>query len=344
MPRLKALLVGVPSNPSYPLLDMPSARRDVQKMYQLLSQLPGVEQGSQCLRLPHPNVGEPEHRQTNKATILHYLREFLFNGARPGDQLVFYFSGHGLLCEDPQDPARVDELLCPSDANPNLRAKPTPQAPNPRPDATARATLIHADEVVDLAHAALKAGACLEIIIEACSAAGFIKAPTHTIYPFGCYFGGSHFPGGSGAVWSASLIGENSHAGPVPACSNAEPVGLFTHYFCENFKDRSRLDLLTQIKLGLSAYAKACNADCCKEAPNSMGTQTPKLYCYGGLEAPPFSATCQTRPDVPVGVPTSAPSGTLVVSGSTAPALPGSLASGFAKKPVGCGPATLPQV
>ena len=356
MTRLRALLVGVEEYTNMPSLNMPSAKRDIARIRGLLDSLASANRPLTRMLLPDPGLdpkiaGQSESQQTDKATIMYQLKEFLFKDAGAGDTLVFYFSGHSLLFTDPADATRVDEVLCPSDGG------------------TSKIELnIHADEVVELAHDALKNGACLEIILETCSASGFVKTNGQTIYGFGCYFGGSGFPGGSGAVWSASLLQEHSHSGPVPSCSYGDVVGLFTEFFCKNFAGKTRLDLLRSVKTELDAYALDCNTHCCANSSNKMLAQTPKVYCLNGSTAYPLTTGCAATPEASVTVPTmvytlndlgrlrlffsptstssagglasaaAGGSGGLPISGSSA----STLSLKFLKKPAICGPALLP--
>lgn len=54
----------------------------------------------------------------SRAAILAAMREQLEEGAKPGDDVVFYFAGHGsqLASADPEEADRLDETLVPADA------------------------------------------------------------------------------------------------------------------------------------------------------------------------------------------------------------------------------------
>src|SRR3954451_3269200 len=54
----------------------------------------------------------PEGR-AKRADILEEIEEHLIAKARPGDVVLFYFSGHGAVCSDPGDPTGLDNTLVP---------------------------------------------------------------------------------------------------------------------------------------------------------------------------------------------------------------------------------------
>lgn len=97
-PRKLALLVGVNS-----YADVPSLRgclNDVEMQSQLLVHRFGFNP-QDILK-----VTDDETLKPNRATIIQAFEEHLIQQAKPGDVVVFHYSGHGSLVRDP-DPIRV---------------------------------------------------------------------------------------------------------------------------------------------------------------------------------------------------------------------------------------------
>lgn len=281
MPRLKALLVGVTEYRTRAFepcgaagaaklvsRDMPSAEYDVGNMSWLLAS-PEVKQhfGTsikyKCLtgRLDPPDDVHLDARITNKQTIVSEIKNWLFKDVQAGDQLLFYFSGHSILYQTQLPPGLtvVRECLCPSDT-----------------DWKKEATCItEADLFCAEAKVALATGACLEVVLETCSASGFANPGGLQLLPFACPVG-TDPTWKNAAVWSASQLEEHSHSGPWPACSGEKLRGLFTQCYRDAFPGRTRTELLDEIKRRLDAYRTTFNS-CC-QGKEEMETQTPKLY------------------------------------------------------------------
>lgn len=102
----KALLVGINDYPGT-FCDLMGCVNDVQYMQDLLTSLFGFRKEDICIL-------------TDKdATALNILKalEMLVYDAKPGDQLIFHYSGHGSQMPDTSgdEKDRVDEILCPYD-------------------------------------------------------------------------------------------------------------------------------------------------------------------------------------------------------------------------------------
>ncbi len=54
--------------------------------------------------------------QVTKRTIFEAFRKYLIDEVRPGDIVVFFYSGHGSLWHDPQEPSRRARTLVPTDS------------------------------------------------------------------------------------------------------------------------------------------------------------------------------------------------------------------------------------
>lgn len=292
--RLDGGLVPVPPNPIQPLADpafttdLRSAALDVGEMLSLLRGLtPKPYATAEVMILL-------DKAETTRKEILRGM-DWLFQDAGAEHQLVFYFSGHGGLRADPGG-RFADEVLLPSDHDWSAQAAVGNQP-----------VIRDRDLLSDPAQEALRRGACLEVILEACSATDFIGSQL-TLRKFGCFFGGVSFPAGSGAVWAASLLQQSSHSGPVPSPCPPEdgvPVqGLFTHFYCRLFANRSRVELLKAVASELGAYREKYNSCCVGKLP--MGPQEPSLYtttatpmtagtvaAWAGDQGKPLSGDCK---------------------------------------------------
>lgn len=275
--KLRALLVGVTQyvEPPEPAMvtdefesQLPSAALDVAMMMELVEEL---QQGFDYTDVSVlPLVGAD---LTERSDILEGLQ---WLGEADGDtQLLFYFSGHGKLV---LSGTLLKEVLLPSDYD--------WEAATP--------VCINDGEMLSRLRPALERGACLEVVIEACSAThklGKVKGvslDSFKVKQFGCFFGDRRFPA-VGAVWAACLQQQQSHSGHVPdPCGDGPVQGVFTYFFCRHFRESAlnRAVLLDQITKDVAHYQSAYNACCPKEKP--MGLQTPCLYLGGGAftEAP----------------------------------------------------------
>lgn len=102
----KALLVGINDYPGK-YNDLMGCVNDVHNMQDLLVSLFGF---------PPENITMLTDRDATTTNIQEAL-EFLVPGAKPGDQIVFHFSGHGSQVSDKNgdEPDRCDEIICPYD-------------------------------------------------------------------------------------------------------------------------------------------------------------------------------------------------------------------------------------
>lgn len=106
--RIRAVLVGVDS---YERPEVPPLRgcvNDVALVRHVLKRYFGV---------PNEDIRVVVNQRATKANIVHRL-EALLRGARPGDVLVFYFSGHGSQIRDRDGDEltdALDEIICPYD-------------------------------------------------------------------------------------------------------------------------------------------------------------------------------------------------------------------------------------
>jgi hypothetical protein len=267
MPSTKALLVGVTQymnkvGPSglEKSMDVDSAWEDVHRIKGLLKELKQAEP------VPKPKyqvLTLTGDRFTTRDAVLYGLH-WLFSGVTVGQQLLFYFSGHGVKRPQPGTNGTVlEEVLCASDTD------------------WKGGGCITDEDIINVGYDALAGNACLEIVLECCYAGG-VAASTATSTRFGCPFGASKFPAGSTVVWTACGAEENSHSGPEKPCGQdpkATRVGLFTHFFRQNFKSAARRrDLLDVVATKLYDYAEG-SATCC---PGVMKSQVPELICSKG--------------------------------------------------------------
>ena len=108
-PRKLALLVGINEYPqSQRFMDLRGCVNDVELQRQLLIHRFGFND-SDILQLTD--------RQASREGILTAFEEHLINQARPGDVVVFHFSGHGSFVDDPDpiDPSGKNSTFVPAD-------------------------------------------------------------------------------------------------------------------------------------------------------------------------------------------------------------------------------------
>ncbi len=97
----RALLVGINN---YPYVNpLRGCLNDLEGMTALLTGTFGFPAGS---------IRTLRDSEATKDRIVSEVTNWLFQGATPGDRLVFHFSGHGSQISDPNDPTGDDELLC----------------------------------------------------------------------------------------------------------------------------------------------------------------------------------------------------------------------------------------
>lgn len=256
--------------------DMRSAALDVEEMLRLVGTLvkpEGEYETAEVLVLT-------ERAETTEERIRQGL-EWLASEADDNHQLLFYFSGHGRLFE--RASGVLDEALLPSDHDWN----------------SGKGRILEEDMLARVGPA-LQKGANLEVVLEACSAAAFVDFRHETVREFGCFLGAA----GAGTVWSASLVQQSSHSGPVPtACPRRRGVespvqGLFTYFFCFfcwAFPGWSRQDVLTLVHDALQGYRRAFNDGRCCGAERRMGDQVPSLYT-NAPNLPPMDAVAPGSP------------------------------------------------
>lgn len=276
MATLKALLVGVTEyafklevGQALVSKDMQSAQDDVGNMRDLIEELTiksSTESPTPARPFARAYVRQQTgYRKTTRDQILQGLG-WLFRDPVPDQQLLFYFSGHGLQAPNADDPNTLEEVLCPSDV-----------------DWRTGANALRDADLVDIGRDRLAGGGCIEIVLESCFSAGVGAAfggGQQPVTRFGCMFGGNQFPGGAGVVWAACGAAENSHSGPVPVPCEPGPVrGLFTQFFCDFAKTppaQARRWVLTEVTKKLGAYRAAAKG-CCTKPENEMKQQTPEL-------------------------------------------------------------------
>lgn len=313
MGRLKALLIGVndysnprPTKVRIPATksgkpykkvmvdpDLPGARVDVANMCELLERVaPSLAYEAV------EGVVLTGAEDTTQQSIRNWLA-WLGHSAAKGDQLVLYFSGHSAWvqrvalergCCHPEESAEVspssrrvaarppgfrredpvtglDVALCPSDTTWDDR-------------------FVTAGDLLGLMRGAFARKACLEIVLETCSAGGI--APRFRGLPRN-YFGQRTLPRGLFARWDAARLDESSHSAPVPACTG-EVQGLFTRFFKDAvLAGGTTRDQVLQRVQGLFKEYWAARKRCCSSPV--VYQQTPNLTGPGS--AWPFGGTCQ---------------------------------------------------
>jgi len=106
-PQKLALLVGINKYKFvYPTLH--GAENDVDSMKTLLI--------SKAYGFSEANIHVLKNEQATRAKILEEVDEHLIKKARPGDVVVFHFSGHGSTLNDPSDPFGYDNTIVPYDS------------------------------------------------------------------------------------------------------------------------------------------------------------------------------------------------------------------------------------
>lgn len=281
--------------------DLPSAQQDVRNMRKLLTDL------THASSLPYQSieaVALSGAADTTGQSIRNWLA-WLGDSAGAGDQLLLYFSGHSAWARNvairratqgsSADACRphagrasrrtevlvtgLEVALCPSDT-------------------TWDDLFLTSGDLLQLMWGAFTGKACLEIVLETCSASGIdlsLKGVPRR------YFGEGTLPPRTYARWDAAQLDESSHSAPVPACTG-DIQGLFTHCFAREVRaGGSRAEVLSRVKTALKQYwvdRKACR---CKDDPLHPYKQTPHLS--GASGAAPFSSTCLGQPEAPSGAP-----------------------------------------
>ncbi|WP_088889663.1 caspase family protein [Leptolyngbya ohadii] len=107
-PRKLALLVGINRYPD-PIPDLPGCLNDVELQSELLVNRFGFNPQDII------KISDTEPLKPDRATILKVFKEHLIDQARPGDVVVFHYSGHGSKIKDPNpiapDPGDGDSYL-----------------------------------------------------------------------------------------------------------------------------------------------------------------------------------------------------------------------------------------
>ncbi len=123
-PRKLAFLVGINEYPD-PISDLQGCLTDVDLQYELLVHRFGFN--------PNDIVIVSDNAKTNdlkptRANILRVFKEHLIEQAKPGDVVVFHYSGHGALVKDPNP---LDTPECRSAKNCELNGTIVPNDPLP---------------------------------------------------------------------------------------------------------------------------------------------------------------------------------------------------------------------
>lgn len=286
MPRIKALLVGVNAYTRRPLAtrsapidtDRPWSAVDVDEVMAMLERIQGKI--APATPIPsiakRPKVVEPvrllrgngievlallDSQETTLTGIRKGL-DWLFRGSAIGDVLLFYFSGHGTLVRNGEVGGipRFDEVLLTSDTDWH------PEDP-----------VCLKDDEIGTRHTSQ---AWLEVVLETCSAASFDGGDRPKIIrQFGCFYGGTEFPAGSGAVWAATQAECSAYSAAVDPQKPGLIQGLFTHFLCEGLPDHLfRKNSRNQL-LGTVAGALADCAQRRAEGHCSPFHQIPELHC-----------------------------------------------------------------
>lgn len=302
MSKLRALVIGVneysyarpcpaPMPPTEPAeLALPSAAIDARNVTALLM--------GNANRLGFSDVSGKTlvgRRETTQESILENLAKISKNTGS-GDQIVLYFSGHSVWARH-TGPARGEggAAAAREQDGRSLKEQAAPRAAREQDggrgvapvswfemalcpsDTRWDSVLITGTHVGYAIGTMLKKGACLELILETCSAQG-LKASLPRLR-----FGERTLSGTRFARWDASRENESSHSGPHPPCRDVDPQGLFTRFFCDEFIDpgsgepRQRGDLVQRIRRNLARYQQVFY-ECCKvHAFGKNGRQRPDV-------------------------------------------------------------------
>jgi hypothetical protein len=258
----KALLVGINDYPKQ-LSTLMGCINDVQNMHDLLTSLFGFKTEDICI------LTESDATAFNIMKAL----EMLVHGARPGDQLIFHFSGHGSQAPDGSGDEKdfLDEILCPYDLDWRenvVRDDDLSRIFGPVPAG------VHVEVFLDCCHSgtgmrSLDGGyrkqrflAVPADVVPACAAMRSSKLVTKPIRPSRAQ-----------VLWAACR--SNQYA--ADAVLNGRYGGAFTTTLCNSIKASgtkvSRYDLLRGIRAGLR---------------NSGFKQVPQLETDTRLKRKPF--------------------------------------------------------
>lgn len=267
--------------------DLPGARMDVANMYEMLNSL--------APRLDYDEitgVALTGQKDTERQVILDRLA-WLAASAAKGDQLLLYFSGHSAWVR--KTAARIAHEAGSRRSTADVRAgRPRVRyetvglevALCPSDTSWSDGFVTSAD-VLSLMREARKQKACLEIILETCSAGGI--APKYGALPRNYFGQGTPLNDRLLVRWDAAKLDESSHSAVVPACKGRDIQGLFTRFLCDALKSGgTRSEVLQRAKLALARYWKD-REGCACPGPVAF-EQTPQLQ--GGENQSALSGSC----------------------------------------------------
>jgi hypothetical protein len=123
-PRKLAMLVGINEYPD-PIPDLQGCLNDVELQYELLMHRFGFNEKD--IVVVSDNAKTNDLKPT-RANILRVFKEHLIEQAKPGDVVVFHYSGHGSLVKDPNP---LDTKECRDAKNCDLNGTIVPNDPLP---------------------------------------------------------------------------------------------------------------------------------------------------------------------------------------------------------------------
>ncbi|HOV88287.1 MAG TPA: caspase family protein [Syntrophobacteraceae bacterium] len=234
----KALLVGINDYPGT-FCDLMGCVNDVQNMQDLLTSLFGFRKEDICILTDRD------------ATALNILKalEMLVYDAKPGDQLIFHYSGHGSQVPDTSgdEKDRWDEILCPYDLDWSEN--------------------VVRDDDLNRIFETVPAGVHVEVFLDSCHSGTGLRAlegeyRKQRFLPVPVEVMGSCTPVKSikpikpakvQVLWAACR--SNQYA--ADALLNGKYGGAFTTFLCDLVRSSqgtiSRKDLLTTLRKGLKA-------------------------------------------------------------------------------------------
>lgn len=270
--RRLALLVGVSryENPNIPRLD--STRADVRTMADLLTAPGGYD-------FPVENVCVLEDQAATLAGVREAFRRHLLERARPGDVVVFYFSGHGTQVEDMNgdEVDGNDEALIPYDGF------------------TSQVSGLRDDLLNTMLGELLKKTSNVTVILDACTSAGATKGLDRNVMK--AYFmppGGRRYDdepaAPSGDAWTPAELGglvlaSAARDSTAALASQDGSVSRFTAALATALSDR---------EAGVATWTQAQRRAEALVSASTGGAQLPVFQ--GELDRPIFGLSQADRP------------------------------------------------
>jgi hypothetical protein len=229
----KALLVGINKYPD-PRNELRGCINDILDMEHFISEKNNV--------YAKENIKKLTDREATKKGIIAQI-EWLLEGAQPGDQLLFHYSGHGAQAPTINahlEPDGLDEIICPYDFNGHGESA------------------LRDKEFAQL-FAGIPKGVHFVWISDSCHAEDLSRDPFNSGEKLYRYFNGPRVSGDivpntasaittplNGALLSAC----ESHQLSADAIINNRFNGAFTHYLIQNlleYGDTKPMDLIIQL-------------------------------------------------------------------------------------------------